>query len=121
MESGKKKYPLRLKHGLWIQRVDRKTKRLLNELINALMEDLNDPSNREKALIILTAPLIISCYRYGLSLLTDENTGSRLHYLAELGTIQRNLGAVGFKKMKDRKIIDLQSYLKSKEVTKNAT
>ena len=107
-----------LSHGLWARditkRIPRSTKQHFYRFINALIEDLPDLSNREKTLIVLTIPLIISCNRYGLQLLAGEDLGSRDFYLAELATIRRNLAAIGLKKGTLKKILNLEDYLGQK-------
>lgn len=115
---GRKRH-LPISHGLWARditkNIPRNTRRHIRRFIDALLDDIGDPSNREKTLIVLTVPLIISCYRYGLELLTGAPVGSRLHYLAEMGRIERNLSAVGLKKRTIQKITNLEDYIQSKK------
>jgi len=108
------------KHGLWAKslytRCDKKTKRWVRRLTRALLEDLGeDLSSRERTLVFLTVPLILSVYRYGLLLLTDPNREpGQGRYLAAMNTIRRNLEVLGLKKREPQKVIDLETYLRTK-------
>lgn len=113
----KRKWPL--SHGLWARditkRIPKNTKKHLYQFIDSLLEDIDDPSNREKVLIVLTVPLIICCHRYLLQLLAGEDPGSRDYLLAAMGRVERNLSAVGIKRRTIKKILDLNDIYDQKK------
>ena len=99
--------------------LSRGMKREMTLLAKWLIEDFDDPSNRQISMIILTIPLVISCLRYGLQVAENIEKGKPTdaswdHYHSALGRIDRTFVSIGYKKNTIKKVMDLASYLQEK-------
>ncbi len=108
-----------LSHGLWAKdltkRINRPTREWINGRVRFFLQDIGQPSGREIALAEHTALLDAICRVYAMQIMAGENPGSVNHYLAFEGHLQRNLVALGLPKKKAEEVLDLGTYLKTKE------
>jgi len=119
--AGQKKRTLKIKHGIWADlkglHVDRRTRlgKWMDHLRSALIHHCgNEPSVAESILIEQIVIKTLKVHLYHVGLFHNKSFGSKDHALAIQNSIRLDLMALGLKR-RPGKVLDLESYLKSKQ------